>query len=228
MPMVARQVQVGTMAAEFPLLYLEALGDNATPHNAVGFLHLVRSDSMRIARATMATDHEAYAYYRALSLNLRRFKRLLDRAEIRYDAVLAGPSSRQDIDPYLSLAKATRFFAKDLSSGFARIDPAIRAGHLSDPEQYAKNLRFSTQEQLSELQSVLIVDDCYSNGTTVGALLLHLFRNGVRRDVEITVACALWAHPEAVQPTAEEQGAIADVISVDPSGEEHDSLPPRT
>lgn len=106
-----------------------------------------------------------------------------------YDAIVMAPSSRNDAEPYFEALKQTA--AIDCTSRFSRTNTARAGESTTTLTDLLQAIEYEREGDESELKSLLIVDDVFSSGKTVRALVSKLRDAGLQPDCRIVVAVPL-------------------------------------
>jgi hypothetical protein len=136
------------------------------------------------------TSLVAQAYKNMAPIYAGQLAGVVGNLEPRFDAVVAPPSKRSDIDVYRN-AVVERTGARDLTSGFSRKGKAS-AATASSLNEMIEEFDYAALGGESEIKSLLIVDESVASGKTYAAVLHHLREAGLMRDCKITVAAAAW------------------------------------
>jgi hypothetical protein len=135
-------------------------------------------------------------YQRNLPLYRRDFGEMLeDRA---FEVVLAPPSRRADLEPYLNEVVSRGIARNDLSHRLRRKEPGTSRHQSFD--QLIDALDFEGDGTLANARSLLIVDDYFVTGRTAAAVLSLLRSHGFPTDADVTVACPLWVDSQGLDP----------------------------
>lgn len=141
----------------------------------------------KVRESTFAIEHRA--------MLPRRAALLAAAVSGPVDAILSPPSDFPDqAEPFRRKLSETFVSAVDLTSYLKRADDAKRAATGAGVEEVTNGLTYSGRE-LHDVGSLLVVDDTFKGGTTIGAVVSLLRRHGLRHDAEIILACPLWVVP---------------------------------
>ena len=112
-----------------------------------------------------------------------------------FDAVLSPPSDfPEQADPFRKKMLETFGNAIDLTPFMKRDDDAKKAASDASIDEVTAGLTFTGQD-LDEIGSLLVVDDTFKDGKTIGAVVSVLRRHGLKHDARIVLACPLWLVP---------------------------------
>ncbi|WP_287255648.1 phosphoribosyltransferase [Mesorhizobium sp.] len=150
---------------------------------------------LQCIRSGGCTEESAPAvYYRSMAWKyFAMLASTVHSSGVQYDALVTPPSSRDDAVPYKEMLAKTG--ALDLSDRFSR-EPKVSVGQGATVDELTAALKYQAMGDESEIQSLVIVDDSLSNGTTVAAILHHLRRAGLSPDCKIAIATAVWLPPD--------------------------------
>jgi hypothetical protein len=108
------------------------------------------------------------------------------------DAILSPPSDLPwQAEPYRKAITSKHPRAIDLTEALQRSGPA-RAGRGASLQEVIKSLTYAASGCEGAFRRLLIVDDTFSVGTTVAAVIELLQAHGLPETCEIIVACPLW------------------------------------
>lgn len=155
------------------------------------FLHRVRDPKWTALWPDWATSDEAVSYYQQIPAAANA---LLDEiGRITVDLVVAAPSRRRDVEPYLAFVKQRFPDAMDLSRYVHRVRPHS-AGAQPGPAGFVGSIALSCGS-LHRFRHVLIVDDVFASGTTASAMTTRFEQLGLPPDAAVRVAAPLLARP---------------------------------
>lgn len=80
--------------------------------------------------------------------------------------------------------------AVDISEFFGKKD-GFKAGAATSVQQVYDNISFNFDGRLDERTSLLVIDDVWTKGWTVGAVLSHLLDSGLQENAQVTVFAPL-------------------------------------
>ena len=127
------------------------------------------------------------AYRQELPRFLAEFKNLLARCS--WNLLVEAPSSKPHANKFAEAAIEIR--AGTPSIVFSKL-PGISATTGASVADIQAALSHEPQIGLQQFSNVLVVDDVFSDGKTVAAMVLHLREHGLKPDAKITVAVALY------------------------------------
>jgi hypothetical protein len=177
------------------LVYIDAYGHGVAGRTTgLVYLHRVRH---------FGADHPlvhaaASEYTLLLPMSTKTLAEYL--AGRHFDAILAPPSSRRDLAPYLDAIVAALRPPEDWTELFARREGAS-AGSTASCQAMYESLALKSQESIAGAGAVLMVDDSFSSGTTACAILRRLIDAGLPEECQFTVAAPLWVRPKRIGPT---------------------------
>ena len=151
-------------------------------YNPLMYLHSIRSGDIK------EDSHIAEAYRN----NIKCYaEKLLNEFNWKYiDSVIGTPSSRDHINPYLSLFK--RKFKPDLDlTGCFTKKSNFSAGLGNINIHTCGGIDYHCELDISCLKSILIIDDLFSTGTTAAIIIKLLKSHGVKDLISIALACPL-------------------------------------
>jgi hypothetical protein len=175
------------------LIYIDRHGHGISGGtSALAYLHRVRQLPSRDWR-DVAGQYESQVLPRAIALLATELKGR------RFDAAFRPPSSRDDALPYLTVLLDSLAIARDWSACFNRQDD-VKAGIVRSCEALYHAMTFTAPPDLSTARSILMVDDSFTDGTTVCAVWRHLLEAGLSLDCSVTIAVPLRIIPTPAPP----------------------------
>ncbi len=181
-------ITVGGVQRSFELIYISTHGHGVAGTSELAHFHRVRQfPSMDWSERTK--DYET----RVLPLAVSLFVDAL--AGRTFDVVVRPPSARDDAVPYQrAVTEALRIqwdWSKNLTRNFD-----VRAGHTRSCDALYSALAFVAPPEISEVKSVLMVDESFTYGTTACAVWQRLLEAGLSSACEFTVAAPLRIIPD--------------------------------
>ncbi len=131
-------------------------------------------------------DRGVAEYKRELPIFLAAFKKLL--CEFAWDVLLQAPSSKPHAR---SFADAARELRKDTPSLIFSKRAEVSATTGASLAEIKAALSHEPQIALQQYSRVLVVDDVFTAGKPVAAMILYLREHGLQPDAKVTVAVAL-------------------------------------
>lgn len=130
------------------------------------------------------------------------------------DAMCCVESSHDDAKKYFEVISNAMVGSEDISDQIHRIDPTIRAAaEDTDDQQIIENFGYhpSGTNNLSGVQSLLIVDDIFNTGRTVDAIQKVIVGTGAPATISITVAVPLYIPPKTAQ-LCQKSNSVAEMM----------------
>ena len=109
--------------------------------------------------------------------------------------MLRPPSTRDDAVPYQRAVTDELRIPRDWSENLTR-NVDVRAGHTRSCDALYSALAFVAPAEISEVQSVLMVDESFTYGTTACAVWRRLLEAGLSSACEFAVAAPLRIIPD--------------------------------
>jgi hypothetical protein len=126
------------------------------------------------------------------------FIRWASEARLFVDVVVCCPSSRDEaafyLGPVLDAVRLLNARALDLSGHFTK-ERGYKVGAGASWEEAAAKITFRFVQGLNSARRVLLIDDVWTQGWTVGVLLSHLLGAGLPPDVSVSVLAPLRVVP---------------------------------
>jgi hypothetical protein len=111
----------------------------------------------------------------------------------QFDTVLSPPSRYKHAAPYRD-AYLNKFHGTvDLTWSFHSAK-SVLAGESPSLEDLIGDIEFVSSGNVSTIKTLLIIDDIFSRGRTVAAVLTHLHQAGLPKTCKVEVACPLWLY----------------------------------
>jgi hypothetical protein len=133
-------------------------------------------------------------YYQARSSYRDEFVHWVERARCPVDVIACCPSSRNEgifyLGPLANAIRAVNCEALDLSSHFAK-ERGYKVGVGASWDAAFSKVTFTFEGLLSSARRVLILDEVWAQGTTVGIVLSRLLQAGVPASASVIVLMAL-------------------------------------
>ena len=188
MPTETVSITIGGEPRSVELIYISKHGHGTAGTSALAYLHQVRQfPSMDWNEK--AEHYQTHVLPRAISL----FVGALEGR--RFDVVLRPPSTRDDALPYLkSVAEALRI-PRDWSAALTRNED-VRAARTGSCDAVYGALAFAVPGYISEVRSLLMVDESFTHGTTACAVWRRLLDAGLSSSCEFTIAAPLRIIPD--------------------------------
>ncbi len=181
-------VMVGGEQRSFELIYISTHGYGIAGKSELAHFHHVRQfPSMDWRKITK--DYETRVLPRAISLFVDAL------AGRSFDVLLRPPSTRDDAVPYHRAAAEELKIPRDWSENLTR-DLDVSAGQTRSCDALYSALAFIAPAEISEVRSVLMVDESFTYGTTACAVWRRLLEAGLSFKCEFTVAAPLRIIPD--------------------------------
>lgn len=123
------------------------------------------------------------------------YVRWVETAQTHFDVVVCCPSSRDDaefyLDPVMRAVRRRNPEALDLSTSFSK-EPGFKVGTGVTVQQAREHIKFDADGRLDAVGNVLIIDDAWARGTTVGVVLGYLAESGLQANAQAMVFVPLW------------------------------------
>jgi hypothetical protein len=185
MPVQDIVITRGEEPSKVRLHYLDVHLGPLLRREVLSYLHLVRCDPGLVPDLA---EREA-AYLAGLEQWVEEARALLRGLEV--GLIIRPPSSRNDADPYLAAILRDHPAATDGSPHLKRVSD-VRAGRDPTVEALMGSWRLQDIPGLESFSDLLVVDDVFSRGTTVAAVVRVLRDAGLRAAVPVSVFVPLW------------------------------------
>lgn len=176
-------ITIGEVQRSFELIYISRHGYGVPGTSELALFHRVRQFPSRDWSQT-TQDYET----RVLPLAIPMFVNALTGR--KFDVVLRPPSTRDDAVPYQRAVTEALRIPRDWSKDFTRIVD-VRAGCTRSCDALYSALSFVAPAEISEVESVLMVDESFTYGTTACAVWRRLLEAGLPSACNFTVAAPL-------------------------------------
>lgn len=164
MPVQDLLIPAGEKPIPIRLHYLDVHMGPTMHRGSLSYLHLVRCDP---GVAPDLTELEA-KYLARLDQWVEEARALL--RGVRADLVIRPPSSRNDAEPYLAAILRDHPAATNATPYLERVRD-VRAGRDATVEAVMESWRLQDIPGLETFSDLLVVDDVFSRGTTVAAVV---------------------------------------------------------
>lgn len=162
-----------------------------------GYLQGTRQGTLKAIKADPEDTEVAKAYHRN---EKRYFTMLANAVPTSADAVISPPSRMAwQAEPYREAILTRNSNATDLTSRLTRKGTTF-AGEGATVPAVAAGLNYIPTGQENKIGRLVIVDDTFTTGTTVAAVVELLRQHGLPSECEIIVACPLWLDTVAGRP----------------------------
>lgn len=185
MPVQDIVITRGEEPIEVRLHYLDVHMGPLWHRGVLSYLHLVRCDP----RLVPDLARREAAYLAGLAQWVEEARALVRGLEV--GLAIRPPSSRNDADPYLAAILRDHPAATDASPYLERVGD-VRAGEDPTVEALMGSWRLQDVPGLESFSDLLVVDDVFSRGTTVAAVVRVLRDAGLRATVPVNVFVPLW------------------------------------
>ncbi len=155
---------------------------NADSAGPIYYLQAIRSVGKK------HTDSMLESYDNLKSLTAMKLAQLL---QIEFDCILSPPSRYEFASFYKTQFLENGNSKVDISDRITKISSVTSGENEVSIHELYESLSYSQQGDEADWASVLIVDDIYATGKTVGSILARLREAGLHSNAIITVAAPL-------------------------------------
>ena len=188
MPNETLSLTIGGVQRSFELIYISMHGYGVAGTSKLALFHHVR----QFPSKDWSQKTQEYKTC-VLPLAIPLFVNAL--AGRTFDVVLRPPSTRDDALPYQKAVTEALRIPRDWSKDFTRIVD-VSAGRSRSCEALYNALSFVAPAEISEVESVLMVDESFTYGTTACAVWRRLLEAGLPSACNFTVAAPLRIIPD--------------------------------
>ncbi len=174
------------------LFYLER---QAVPQGPLAYLHHIRNPR---TKSMLGLDGVEETYGRVYRASLSRFTQEYGHwsEERETGLIVSPPSSRQDAEPYRKAILSAHERVHDITQFFTK-QPNVKAIQPTTTlQELIAAIETVAELDLKIFKEVVIVDELFSRGTTIAAMLHHLREAGLPKEAEVLVCAPLWLAPD--------------------------------